>query len=171
MALTRARGFAVVLLLIALLIVGVLAVITLSQYHLVPAPTGGAPDATSTGGGITAARATEAKQIAGALWTAVRTSAMTACGTPVTVRDSYVKAGLTTSGDTSPPRWSVPSGGATLVAECATGAYMVSDPVLFTVEGTAADVDAVRVQLQVDSTRGSTRLLCSADRGATFDGC
>jgi len=171
MARTRARGFAVVLLLIALLIVGVLAVIAVSQYHLAPSPPGAAPDATSGGGGITAAKTTEAKQIAGVLWTALRTSAMAACGTPITVRESYVKAGLTTSGDTLPPRWSIPSGGATLVAECATGAYAVSDPILFTVEGTAADVDAVRVQLEVDSPRGSTRLLCSTDRGATFDGC
>ena len=171
MARTRDGGFALVLALIVVLIVGVLSAVVVSRYSLGPLQPGVAPEATSGGAAMAAAKTVEAKVIAGGLWAAVQASAMSVCGTPVAVHGSFDRAGLTGSGVTAPPRWSVASGGATLVADCRTGAYTASTPTLFTVEGTAADVTRVRVQLHVDSTRRSSQLLCSTDGGAAFGPC
>src|SRR5262245_44742099 len=170
MAWIEARGFALALVLIALLIVGALAMVAVTRYSLGPILSGDGSQASPGVAGIAAARSAEAKLIAGALWAAIQSSAASACGTPVSVEGSYSKAGLSASGQSSPARWSVPSGAATLVADCTTGAYKPSQPVLFTVAGTTPDVMGVRVQLQVDPSRRST-LTCSMDGGATFSPC
>src|SRR5262245_12423574 len=135
MARTEARGFALALVLIALLIVGVLAMVVVTRYSLGPLLSGDAQQATPGGAGIAAARSAEAKLIAGALWAAVQSSAASACGTPVSVEANYSKAGLSGSGQSSPPRWSVSSGAATLFADCTTGLYKPSQSMLFTVAG------------------------------------
>ncbi len=172
MSQTHDAGFGLAGLLIVVLIVGILAAVATSLYNLGSVKSGAAPDATPGDTGLDAAKAAEAKMVAGMLWAGVQAGATSACGTPVMVHGSYARAGLTDSGATNPPRWSVSSGDASLVADCSTGAYTASNPILFTVEGTAADVAAIRVQLYYDAKGAPpSRLLCSSNRGAMFADC
>ena len=141
------RGSGLIALLIVILIVGILAAVATPLY-LGSVKSGGSPDATSWD-----AQLAEAKAVAGSLWTGLQANAIRTCGAAAAVSSAYPNAGLTSEGATTPPRWAVPSGGATLFVDCTTGAYTASRPTLFTIQGTAADVTVVRIQLQYDSTR------------------
>ena len=161
MALARAlrsrdwnRGFTLIELLIVILIVGILAAVATPLYL----------------GYIKDAKTAEAKAVAGSLWTAVQSNAIGNCGTAVTIANAYPKAGLTAAGATTPARWLVTPGGDVTVA-CADGAISPNQAV-FTVAGTTADVNFVRVRLEYSSTGNPpSRLRCSTDSGTTFVDC
>jgi len=152
------RGFTLIELLIVILIVGILAAVATPLYL----------------GYVKDAKTAEAKAVAGSLWSAVQANGIGVCGTASTVSTGYPKAGLTSAGATTPPRWSVPSGAATLTVDCTTGAYTTSSATLFNVAGVAAatDVSFVNVQLVYSSTgTPPSKLQCSTDSGATFVDC
>ena len=148
------RGFTLIELLIVILIVGILAAVATPLYL----------------GYIKDAKTAEAKAVAGSLWTAVQSNAIASCGNGALVTDAYQKAGLSAAGTTTPPRWSVTPGGAVTVT-CATGAIS-PDQVVFTVNGTTADVNFIRVRLQYAAGNNPpSRMQCSTDSGATFVDC
>jgi len=150
------QGFTLIELLIVILIVGILAAVATPLYL----------------GYVKDAKTAEAKAVAGSLWSAVQANAIGVCGKASLVSDGYPKAGLTSEGATTPPRWLVPGGAATLTVDCTTGAYTASDADLFTVQGTSTDVDFIRVTLNY--TPGGTppsKLRCSTDGGSTFVDC
>ena len=118
------------------------------------------------------ARATEAKLLAGALWTAVMGSALGSCGNAWPVSAGFARAGLDSTGATTPPRWAVSGGGSRiLTVECATGAFNPHGDV-FTLVGTARDVSAIRVRAVYSSAATPPlSLSCSKDSGASFADC
>ena len=155
--LERDSGFSLIELALVMLIVGILSATAGSLYL------GYALDA----------KTVEAKAVAGSLWTTLQMNAIALCGTGSSVTGSYPRAGLTSSGGTTPGRWSVSSGGtSTLTADCGSGAYTVSASPLFVIQGDSADVDVIQVRLAYSSagTPPST-LQCSKDSGATFVDC
>lgn len=141
------RGFTLIELLIVILIVGILAAVATPLYL----------------GYIKDAKTAEAKAVAGSLWTAVQSNAIAQCGTDVKVSDAYAKAGLTSGGATTPARWSVSGGDATLTVTCATGAYAASAPILFTVAGTGPDVVFIKVALNYTGGSPPAVLRCTTD--------
>jgi prepilin-type N-terminal cleavage/methylation domain-containing protein len=148
------RGFTLIELLIVILIVGILAAVATPLYL----------------GYIKDAKTAEAKAIAGSLWTAIQSNAIATCGNGTNVADAYPKAGLAVDGTTTPARWSVAPGGAITVA-CASGA-ITPDETVFTISGTAADVNFIRVQLVYAAANNPpSRLRCSTDSGTTFVDC
>ena len=151
------RGFTLIELLIVILIVGVLAAVATPLYL----------------GYIKDAKTAEAKAVAGALWTAVQSNAIGTCGSTSLVSNGYPKAGFNTAGVSTPDRWSISAGGTnTLKVDCSSGAYTPSTADLFTIQGTKADVDFVRVRLHYDSAATPpSRLQCSTDTGSTFVDC
>ena len=154
MARREARGFALALVLIALLIVGALAMVVVTRYSLGPILSGEAQPATPGGAGIAAARSAEAKLIAGALWAAVQSSAASACGTPVSVQ------GKLQQGRTQRLRsifFAVVGalGRGHARRRLHDGRLQTEPPVLFTVAGMPPDVMGARVQLQVEPSRRS----------------
>src|SRR5262245_46857462 len=164
MALARAlrsrdwnQGFTLIELLIVILIVGVLAAVATPLYL----------------GYIKDAKTAEAKAVAGSLWTAVQSNAIGACGTASTVSNGYPKAALSSTGVTTPDRWSVSAGAAnTLTVNCTTGAYTASAANLFTIKGDTSDIDFIQVRLNYNS--GGTppsKIQCSTDGGSTFVDC
>jgi hypothetical protein len=115
----------------------------------------------------------EGKTMASALWTAVRTSAIRSCGTDIPVNNGYPRVGLTSTGQTTPERWSVSAGGTnTLSADCGSGQYTASASPLFVIKGDSEDVNSLRVQVMY-SPAGTppSRLQCSKDGGTTFVDC
>jgi hypothetical protein len=110
--------------------------------------------------------------LAGSLWTAVFSRAVTGCGTVMPVAASYQKAGLDVTGTSVPPRWMIASGGSNpVIADCATGAISPAGDV-FAIRGVADDVASIRVKLH-HSAAGTppSRLLCSVDAGVSFLDC
>jgi type IV pilus assembly protein PilA len=153
----RDRGFTIVELILVVLVVGLLCAIAAPVYL------GYASDA----------KMAEGKMLAGALWTAVQTGAIGTCGTNIPVSKGYAKAGLSSAGQTTPPRWSVSAGGAnTLSTDCVSGMHTVSSNPLFVIRGDGADVSGFRVQLAY-SPAGTppSQLQCSRDDGGTFANC
>lgn len=160
-----------IVLLLAALIVGVLAAVAVPLY-LGSAKSPVTPGSTAPNPPVAMAMSTEARMVAGTLWSVLQANAMATCGTSVTVSGAYAKAGLTNTGATTPPRWAVTSGDATLVSDCGTGVLAAGRPTLFMVAGTAADVNLIRIQFQYDATRTPPSWLqCSVDGGATFIDC
>jgi len=150
-------GFSLAELAIVLLIVGVLSATAVPLYL----------------GYTVDAKTVEAKALAGSLWETLQMNAIIFCGTSSSVTGSYPRAGLTSSGGTTPGRWSVNSGGTnTLTADCSSGAYTVSASPLFVIQGDSADVNVIQVRL-VYSSAGTppSTLQCSKDSGATFVDC
>lgn len=118
------------------------------------------------------AKITEAKVVAGALWTALQGDAATACGTAALVSRAYRRAGLSTAGETIPARWSVSAGeGNSIVVDCSTGT-ITPDGDVFTMSGTESDVAPLRVMLSyaADGTPPA-QFKCSVDFGANFVDC
>ena len=150
-------GFSIAELTLVMLIVGILSAAAVPLYL----------------GYVTDAKAAEAKVIAGSLWTALQTNAMVFCGTGAAVTGSYPRAGFTSSGETTPSRWAVSSGGTnTLTTDCSSGARTVSASPLFVIQGTSADVDSIQVQLVYSpAVTPPSQLQCSKDSGATFADC
>lgn len=147
------QGFTLIELLIVILIVGILAAVATPLYL----------------GYVRDAKTAEAKAIAGSLWTAVQSNAIGNCGVATKITDGYNKAGLP-GGVTNPARWSVTPGGDVTVA-CADGA-ITPDETVFTINGTAADVNFIQVQLVYKaSATPPSRLRCSTDSGGNFTDC
>lgn len=151
------RGFTLIELLVTVLIVGILASVAIPLYQ----------------GYVADAKTSEAKSVSGALWTALQADAQTQCGVARAVNTAYTRAGLTAAGATTPARWAVSAGGTnTLTVACATGAYTVSAAPLFTIDGTAVDVDPLQARLQYDATATPpSRLECSQDAGTSWRAC
>ena len=150
------RGFTLIELLIVILIVGILAAVATPLYL----------------GYVKDAKTAEAKAVAGSLWSAVQAQAISNCGVSTPVNSGFPKAGLTSTGTTTPPRWSVTTGGNMLV-NCTTGAY-TPDETVFTITGVAAATDVSFIQVLMDYTAAGTPpsiLRCSTDSGATFANC
>jgi type II secretory pathway pseudopilin PulG len=114
----------------------------------------------------------EAKVVAGALWTAVRADASSACGTAAAVSRAYRRAGLSSNGATTPARWAVSAGdGNSIIVDCGTGAIS-PDGDVFTISGTDSDVAPLRVKLSYAAAgTPPAQLKCSVDFGARFVGC
>lgn len=114
----------------------------------------------------------EAKVLAGALWTAIRVDASSACGTAAVISRAYPRAGLSSNGATIPARWAVSAGDVnSIIVNCGTGA-ITPDGDVFTISGTERDVVPLRVKLSY-AAAGSppAQLKCSVDFGANFVDC
>jgi prepilin-type N-terminal cleavage/methylation domain-containing protein len=151
------QGFTLIELLIVILIVGILAAVATPLYL----------------GYIKDAKTAEAKAVVGSLWTAVQSNAIGSCGNASKVTDAYPKAGLDSTGQTNPVRWSVSGGGGnTLTVDCSTGAYAASASDVFTIKGVSTDVNFIQVKL-VYNAAGTppSKLQCSVDSGASFVDC
>jgi prepilin-type N-terminal cleavage/methylation domain-containing protein len=148
------KGFTLIELLIVILIVGILAAVATPLYL----------------GYVKDAKTAEAKAVAGALWSAVQGTAIANCGNATDVKTAFPKAGLTIAGQTTPARWTA-STSATLTVSCADGAYTTTGPV-FEIQGTASDVDFIRVQLAYEQAKNPpSRLKCSTDGGKNYSDC
>ena len=143
------RGFTLIELLIVVLIVGILSAVATPIYL----------------GYVKDAKTAEGKAIAGSLWTAVQSNAIGACGVAAAVSDAFSKSGLTTTGVTTPARWSSSTGG-TLTVSCSTGAYTASATPLFVITGTSSDVSFANIGLFYDPTGTPPSVLRCGD-GAT----
>jgi type II secretory pathway pseudopilin PulG len=153
----RDGGFTIVELVLAFLVVGLLCAMAAPIYL------GYASDA----------KMVEGKTLAGALWTAVQSGAITSCGTDFPVSSGYQRVGLSSTGQTTPARWSVIAGGSnTISTDCVSGLHTVSSNPLFVITGDATDVSGLRVQLAY-SPGGTppSQLQCSRDDGSTFANC
>jgi type IV pilus assembly protein PilA len=141
------RGFTLIELLIVILIVGILAAVATPLYL----------------GYVKDAKTTEAKAVAGALWTAVQGISISNCGNGTAVSSGFPKAGLDTTGASVPARWQVAGGANTVTVNCTTGAYTASAPMLFTIAGTAGDVNFVGVGLNYTGGAPPAVLRCTTD--------
>jgi len=130
------RGFTLIELLIVILIVGILAAVAAPIYL----------------GYVKDAKTAEAKAVVGSIWTALQSNAIGSCGTAATVANAYPKAGLSTTGATTPARWQAAGNANTLTVNCTTGAYSTSADPLITLDGTPTDVSFVRVGLFYSAT-------------------
>ena len=93
------------------------------------------------------------------------------CGSAVSVAAAFRRAGLDSTGSTTPPRWRIIEGAnSTLTADCATGAYTLAGDG-FTVGGTAKDVSAIRVKLSYAAASPPPRPQCSTDAGRAWVNC
>ena len=150
------RGFTLIELLIVILIVGVLAAVATPLYL----------------GYVKDAKTVEAKTVVGSLWTSVLNNATAGCGVASPVSEGYPKAGLTSTGATTPARWSVVSGAETLTVDCIAGGFTLSAPTLFNLTGTASDVSFVQVRfVYAIAASPPAKLQCSTDSGASFADC
>ena len=149
------QGFTLIELLIVILIVGILAAVATPLYL----------------GYVKDAKTAEAKGVAGSLWTSVQANAIANCGVATAVTTGYAKSGFSSTGTTSPARWTVTPGGDMTVV-CNTGA-IGPDETVFTISGAGtADVDFVRVQLvYAAGSHPPSKLRCSTDGGTTFVDC
>jgi prepilin-type N-terminal cleavage/methylation domain-containing protein len=143
------RAFTLIELVLVVLILGVLAAIATPIYL----------------GYVQDAKTAEGRAVAGSLWTAVQSNAIGSCGTAAVVWVAYSKAGLTTTGATSPDRWAENTGGRkTLTVNCTTGAYAASGSPLFVIQGTSSDVSFARIGLFYDTSVTPPSILrCSTD--------
>jgi prepilin-type N-terminal cleavage/methylation domain-containing protein len=149
------RGFNIIELALVLVIIGLLAAGAIPLYL------GYSQDA----------KTVEAKMVAASVWTALTTNALVACGTPVAVSAGYPKAGLDGTGTSTPTRWSVGDGAKTVTADCATGA-LSPDGDVFTISGTAEDVNAIQIKLTYSAAATPpSRLRCSGNAGLSFSDC
>src|SRR6266536_3115476 len=105
------RGFTLIELLIVILIVGILAAVATPLYL----------------GYVKDAKTAEGKAVAGSLWSSIQANGIGVCGTASAVSAGFPKAGLTSTGVTTPTRWSVSAGSAeSLTVNCTSGAYVPS---------------------------------------------
>jgi type IV pilus assembly protein PilA len=148
------RGFTLIELLIVVLIVGILAAVGTPIYL----------------GYVRDAKSAEGKQQAGALWTAMQTVALSQCGIDTPPSAGYSKAGFTVGNQTADLRWTV-SNQSSLNINCTTGVYTASGTV-FELDGTAADVSGIKIQLTY-STGGlpPSQLKCDLLSTGTFSPC
>jgi len=145
----RQQGFTLIELLIVILIVGILAAVAAPIYL----------------GYVKDAKTAEGKAVAGSLWTAVQSNGIASCGTAVTSASGWAKAGLTTTGTTTPARWQATDLG-TLTVNCTTGAFTVTSP-LFTIAGTASDVNFISIGLFYNAAGTPPSVLRCNESGAT----
>jgi prepilin-type N-terminal cleavage/methylation domain-containing protein len=154
----KERGFTLIELLIVILIVGILAAVATPLYL----------------GYVKDAKTAEAKTVAGALWTAVQSNAISLCNTQSKVQDGYPKAGLNGAA-TADGRWTVTGDLNTLTVDCTAGTYTASTAAtapLFTITGAKTDVDFITVSL-IYNAAGTppSKLECSTDSGNTKGPC
>jgi prepilin-type N-terminal cleavage/methylation domain-containing protein len=150
------RGFGLLELMVVVVIIAVLTAAAAPVYR----------------GYVLEAKAVEGKLVAASLWTAVTANALGACGTGALVSAGYARAGLSSTGTTTPARWAVTDGGSNSVTmDCGIGT-ITPDGDIFTVSGTAGDISPIRVKLSyVAAESPATRLRCSIDAGRSFADC
>lgn len=147
-------GFTLIELLIVILIIGILAAVAGPLYI----------------GYTKDAKLGEAKALAGSVWTTLQALAQQNCGVAQTLNGTYSRAGLDANGATTPARWTVTPGTSALTSACTNGAYTLNAAMF--VNGTASDVNALRVQLNWNAAATPpTVLTCSTDGGTSFAPC
>ena len=148
-------GFTLIELLIVILIIGILAAVAGPLYI----------------GYTKDAKLGEAKALAGSVWTMLQAISQQNCGVAQNLNGTYSRAGLDGNGATNPARWTVSPSTANLNSACTNGAYTLGGgPML--VNGTATDVNSLRLRLNWNATATPpTVLTCSTDGGTTFAPC
>jgi len=147
-------GFTLIEMLIVVLIVGILAAVAAPVYF----------------GYTKDAKMSEAKAIAGSIWSSMQGCAqavpLTACATS----GSYTRAGLTAGGVTADGRWTSAIGGTTLTMNAA-NQMVASAPLMLEIDGTAADLANLRIQFSWANATGLGSFQCSTDGGGTYNPC
>jgi prepilin-type N-terminal cleavage/methylation domain-containing protein len=139
------QGFTLIELLIVVLIVGILAAVATPLYL----------------GYVKDAKSAEGKAVAGSLWTALQSDALSQCGTAVNADNSYPKAGLNSSGVTADGRWTASDPGS-LNVNCTAGTYNAS-PTLFTITGSGSDLNFITIYMTYNSNKA--QLQCDLGTG------
>lgn len=147
------RGFTLIELLIVILIVGILAAVAVPLYL----------------GYTQDAKLAEGKALAGSVWTALQAVAQQNCGVAQGLSQAYGRAGLSSTGATSPPRWTVTPTTVTLTSACGTGLYTLNAAI--GIAGVSADNSTLVINLNYVSTATPpTVITCSTTGGgATFN--
>jgi type IV pilus assembly protein PilA len=138
------QGFTLIELLIVVLIVGILAAVATPLYL----------------GYVKDAKSAEGKAVAGSLWTALQSDALSQCGTAVNADNSYPKAGLI-NGQTADQRW-VATGDGTLNIDCTNGTYTASGD-LFTITGNGSELNFITIHMTYSSNKA--QLQCDLGTG------
>jgi len=149
-------GFTLMEMLIVVLIVGILAAIAGPLYI----------------GYTRDARMSEAKSIAGNVWTAMQGCAQAAPGVDCTAAQQYTRAGLdAATGDTSDGQWTAGAGAQTATFAIATNTYTLSAPIQ--VDGITGKVsEKLSVQLSYDATKNPPgTFACSTTGAAPYNPC
>ena len=147
-------GFTLIEMLIVVLIVGILAAVAAPVYF----------------GYTKDAKMSEAKAIAGSIWSSMQGCAQAVPLTACLVSGSYTRAGLTVAGATADGRWTAALGGNNVTMD-ATNKLVGSANPLIEIDGTAADLTNLRVQFSWANLTGLGSFQCSTDGGGTYNPC
>jgi type IV pilus assembly protein PilA len=147
-------GFTLIEMLIVVLIVGILAAVAAPVYF----------------GYTKDAKMSEAKAIAGSIWSSMQGCAQAVPLTACRVDGSYTRAGLTAGGNTADGRWTSALGATTVTMDAANTMQGSANP-LIEIRGVAADLTNLRVQFSWANLTGLGSFGCSTDGGATYNPC
>ncbi len=141
--------------LIVVLIVGILAAVAAPVYF----------------GYTKDAKMSEAKAIAGSIWSSMQGCAQAVPLTACAVSGSYTRAGLTVGGVTADGRWTSAIAGTTLTMNAA-NQMVASAPLMLEIDGTAADLTNLAIQFSWANATGLGSFQCSiAGPGGPYNPC